>query len=30
MFLAGLGCAFAVMAIVSKQLIQDHLSGGQR
>jgi hypothetical protein len=27
MFWAGLGCGFAVMAIISKQLIQDHLSG---
>jgi hypothetical protein len=30
MFFAGLGCAFAVMAIVSKQLIQDHVSAGKR
>jgi hypothetical protein len=29
MFWAGLGCGFAVMAIISKQLIQDHLSGGK-
>jgi hypothetical protein len=30
MFWAGLGCGFAVMAIISKQLIQDHVSGGKR
>jgi hypothetical protein len=29
MFLVGMGCAFAVVAIVSKQLIQDHLKGGK-
>jgi hypothetical protein len=27
MFWAGLGCGVAMMAIISKQLIQDHLTG---
>jgi hypothetical protein len=30
MFWAGLGCGFAMMAIISKQLIQDHLNGEKR
>jgi hypothetical protein len=29
MFWAGLGCGFAVIPIISKQLIADHLSGGK-